>query len=200
MSRLAGWFLADEDDSDVGLQLRQDAANTALLHTLAPGIPTYQASVELTYTFKIATYSAVIHDPSHFLLCFQGGSRNRYTGIFAGSTDIKGLDFYIAACAPHCTEWGSKQLLRGSYDYLRNARNNHMPGPTWLYTQAFDDSWNSWDGRDRQPNAAELAVSLMSVVAAGAKGLMMFESEVGVIYHYDPKIIFLLDVIHLQPS
>lgn len=53
------------------------------------------------------------------LLVLQGGSRNRYTGTFAGSTDIKGQDFYIAACAPHVTEEFSRQLLRGSFDYLR---------------------------------------------------------------------------------
>jgi hypothetical protein len=39
---LAGWFLADEDDQNVGPQLRADASNTALLHTLTPGVPTYQ--------------------------------------------------------------------------------------------------------------------------------------------------------------
>lgn len=68
-----------------------------------------------------------------------------------------------------------------------------MPGPTWLYAQvcvgheervlcifmvlyvfafqAFDDSWNSWDGQVRQPDAAEMAVSIMSAVAAGGTPL-----------------------------
>lgn len=41
-TNVAAWFLADEDDQSIGLQLRQDAANTAALHARTPGIPTYQ--------------------------------------------------------------------------------------------------------------------------------------------------------------
>jgi len=43
---------------------------------------------------------------------------------------VQGIDFYVAACAPHITAWGFGVPLRGAYDYLRNTRDNHMPLPT----------------------------------------------------------------------
>lgn len=41
-TNVAGWFLADEDDNNIGLPLRQDASNTVALHKRTPGVPTYQ--------------------------------------------------------------------------------------------------------------------------------------------------------------
>jgi hypothetical protein len=65
--------------------------------------------------------------------------------------------------------------MRGSYDYLHNTRENQMPGPTWTYSQGFFTGWNSFYAV-RQPSPEEAAVQVMSVVASGAKGFMMFES------------------------
>lgn len=50
---------------------------------------------------------------------------------------------YVAACAPHIQQFLSPPPLRGSYDYLRLTRNNHMPLPTWLYSQLLDDGWDA---------------------------------------------------------
>lgn len=101
------------------------------------------------------------------LLTYNGAMTNRHVGTFAGMADIQGIDFYNAACAPHITEFGVHPPLRGPYDYLRNARNNHMPWLTWLYSQGV----GSWDGH-ALPH--EIAVQAISVMAAGGKGLMWF--------------------------
>lgn len=53
------------------------------------------------------------------------------------------LNRYIAACAPHIQEFFHPPPPRGSYDYLRLTRNNHMPLPTWTYSQLLDDGWDS---------------------------------------------------------
>jgi hypothetical protein len=154
-SRLAGWFLGDEDDNHATItdNLRQNAADSKALWASFPDTPTY-----------------------------VGGSRNRYRGAWANSVDALGMDFYIAACAPHVTNWGLPFHLRGSYDYLRTTRDNQMPWPTWLYSQVFDSGWNAnifGTVVVRQPDPAELAVSMQSVVAAGGKGMMMFQTEIG---------------------
>ena len=52
-------------------------------------------------------------------------------------------DRYIAACAPHVQRWGIPPPLRGSYDYMRLVRQNHMPLVAWTYGQMFDDGWDA---------------------------------------------------------
>ncbi|KAA0150435.1 hypothetical protein FNF29_05238 [Cafeteria roenbergensis] len=153
-SRLAGWFLGDEDDNHATLtdNLRRNADDTRTLWEQFAGIPTY-----------------------------VGGSRNRFRGAWSNSVDALGMDAYIAACAPHVTNWGLPQNPLFSYDYLRITRDNHMPWPTWLYSQAFDSFWNAdilGTVVVRQPDPAELAVSLQSVLAAGGKGLMLFQTQI----------------------
>jgi hypothetical protein len=59
---------------------------------------------------------------------YNGAKTNKNVGTFAGMADVQGIDFYVAACAPHITQWGTHPPLRGAYDYLRNTRNNHMRG------------------------------------------------------------------------
>ncbi len=111
---------------------------------------------------------------------YVGGSRQRKNGRFAGSADIQGMDFYVAACAPHITPFGSHPPLRGAYDYLRITRENHMPLPTWLYTQGLHGGWNkSVLGLTtvRQPDPTEARIQAFSVVAAGGKGLMYFQTN-----------------------
>ena len=67
---------------------------------------------------------------------------------------------------------------RGSFDYLSNTRLNHAPGPTWLYSQGFEEGWDSKTFKvNRQANAAEIAIQVASVAAAGAKGMMLFETQ-----------------------
>ena len=54
-----------------------------------------------------------------------------------------------------------------------------MPQPTWLYTQGLAGTWNQdpiFSGeKSVQPEAQEILVQAMSVVAAGGKGLMYFQ-------------------------
>jgi hypothetical protein len=101
---------------------------------------------------------------------YNGGATNRNVGTFAGATDIQGLDFYVAACAPHITSFIDQPPLRGAYDYLANAKRNHMPGTNWFYAQGFAGSWPG------QPSPAEILVQAFSVMAAGGKGLMWFQT------------------------
>jgi len=113
---------------------------------------------------------------------YIGGSVNRNIGKFAGLTDIQGMDFYIGACAPHITEFLSGLKLRQSYDYARITQENHAPLPTWIYAQGFSDVWNAKipvlnTTVYRQPEAHELLIQAMSTLAAGAKGIMWFQTK-----------------------
>jgi hypothetical protein len=107
---------------------------------------------------------------------YNGAMTNRNVGTFAGMCDVQGIDFYVAGCAPHITNFFQQPPLRGAYDYLRNTRDNHMPGTTWFYAQGLHDG--SWTG---QPSASEIIVQAFSVMAAGGKGLMWFQSPIDLI-------------------
>ncbi len=111
---------------------------------------------------------------------YNGGMTNGNMGAFAGVADVQGIDLYIAACAPHVTEFGNAPPVRGAYDYLRNTRNNHMPLPTWQYAQGIFPGWNKGGGNvpviHSQPSVAEIWIQGMSVLAAGGKGLMWFQT------------------------
>jgi len=116
---------------------------------------------------------------------YLGGSRHRYNGAFSGCTDIQGFDFYIAACAPHITVVETNMPpLRAAFDMLFAVKENHMPLPTWLYTQALGTMWEiTWppvvgSKFKRAPNAMEQRLSIASVLAAGAKGLMYFQTNI----------------------
>jgi hypothetical protein len=108
---------------------------------------------------------------------YQGGKTNRNVGIFAGATDIQGMGFYVVACAPHITPFGNHPPLRAAYDYLRNTRDNHMPLPTWLYAQGLSDVWNKSTFGLVQPEPQEIDVQAISIIAAGGKGLMWFQTQ-----------------------
>ncbi|MFO8072893.1 MAG: hypothetical protein R6V85_13550 [Polyangia bacterium] len=99
---------------------------------------------------------------------YNGAKTNKNVGTFAGMTDVQGIDLYIAGCAPWITGVNPPPI-RASYDYLKNARDNHMPWPSWQYSQGL----GSWDG---QPAPAEIYVQAFSVMAGGGKGLMWFQS------------------------
>eukprot|EP00603_Paraphysomonas_imperforata_P000139 CAMPEP_0114443772 /NCGR_PEP_ID=MMETSP0103-20121206/17712_1 /TAXON_ID=37642 ORGANISM="Paraphysomonas imperforata, Strain PA2" /NCGR_SAMPLE_ID=MMETSP0103 /ASSEMBLY_ACC=CAM_ASM_000201 /LENGTH=597 /DNA_ID=CAMNT_0001615227 /DNA_START=31 /DNA_END=1825 /DNA_ORIENTATION=+ len=105
---------------------------------------------------------------------YDGGHSNHLNGQYAGVTDIQGMDFYVAACAPHITMWTSTMYLRGSYDYLYNTRQNMRPLPSWLYSQGW--CADCWSVKDLE--AGEMVVQLASVIASGGKGLMLFESDI----------------------
>ncbi len=98
---------------------------------------------------------------------YIGAARHRPNGTFSGIADIQGMDIYFASCAPTIL---SQTLpgLRAPYDYFRAVQQNQRPGPTWFYSQGLASGWIG------NPNATELKVSAMSVVAAAAKGLMYF--------------------------
>jgi hypothetical protein len=114
---------------------------------------------------------------------FNGAKTNRNIGTFAGMADIQGIDFYAAACAPHITPWGTHPPVRAPYDYLRNARENHMPGTTWFYAQGLSPVWNRTvpllgTRFSVQPDPQEIYAQALESIAAGAKGLMWFQSNV----------------------
>jgi hypothetical protein len=111
---------------------------------------------------------------------YNGAKTNKNIGSFAGSCDVQGIDLYVAACAPHITRWGVHPPLRAAYDYLHNARNNHMPLPTWMYAQGLHTGWNKTaviggTTIHVQPDPQEILVQSFSVLAAGGKGLMWFQ-------------------------
>jgi hypothetical protein len=110
------------------------------------------------------------------LATYIGGSRHRNNGTFAGVADLQGFDFYVAACAPHVTDFGSNPPLRAAYDYMRAVRTNSAPLPTWLYSQGLSNGWNR-GANVYQPDPAELRVQAWSSVLAGAKGLMYFQTS-----------------------
>lgn len=154
-SAVAGFLTGDESDGEVYVNgvphASTKAADARRLWSMYPELPVY-----------------------------NGAKTNKNVGSFAGMTDIQGLDFYVAACAPHITAWGTHPPLRGAYDYLVNMRANHMPLPTWMYAQGLHGGWNRTVlGTEVhvQPDPQEIAVQAMSVVAAGGKGLMWFQTS-----------------------
>ena len=159
-SRVVGFLLGDEVDGivyDKGAPKPMTLARQALrLWQMYPGLPVY-----------------------------QGGKTNKNVGAFAGATDVQGMDFYVAACAPHITQFGTHPPLRGAYDYLRNAHDNHMPLPTWLYSQGLHAGWNknTLGLVHVQPAPQEILVQAMSVLAAGGKGLMWFQTDLSEASH-----------------
>jgi hypothetical protein len=102
---------------------------------------------------------------------YNGAKTSQNIGTFAGVVDVQGMDFYVAACAPHITSFEQQPPLRGAYDYLRNARDNHRPLPTWLYAQGLAPMWGI------QPAPQEITVQAWSVALAGGKGLMWFQTN-----------------------
>lgn len=155
-SRVAGFLTGDESDGELTLDdgspaPESKARQARRLWSMYPELPVY-----------------------------NGGKTNGHVGAFAGMTDIQGMDLYVAACAPHITYDPQHPPLRGAYDYLRNTRLNHMPLPTWLYAQGLHEGWNRESGDTvirRQPDPGEVWVQAMSAVAAGAKGLMWFQTD-----------------------
>jgi len=155
-SRVAGFLTGDESDGELLLDdgtpaPEEKARDARRLWSMYPDLPVY-----------------------------NGGKTNGHVGAFAGMTDIQGMDLYVAACAPHITFDPQHPPLRGAYDYLRNTRQNHMPLPTWLYAQGLHSGWNRRSGDTvirRQPDPGEVWVQALSVLAAGGKGLMWFQSE-----------------------
>ena len=101
---------------------------------------------------------------------YQGGKTNAHVGAYAGITDIQGMDAYAAACAPTIIPVVHSFPLQYPYLYLRNARNNHAPLPTWLYSQLYSDAWSY------QANENEIVTQIGQAVAAGAKGITLFQS------------------------
>ena len=119
------------------------------------------------------------------LATYVGASRGRRVGRYAGAADLQGMDFYVAACAPHVTDALSHPPLRGAFDYLRLTRDNQMPLPTWLYTQGLHTGWNAHlFGAEivRQPDPAESRIQAFSAIAAGGKGLMYFQTDLSLAF------------------
>ena len=106
------------------------------------------------------------------VVVYEGGKTNHWAGAFAGISDIQGIDFYVAACAPHITPALTPMSLTGSRDYIRNYRNNHMPLTTWGYSQAICTScWST------VPSSAEFTIQIASAFIAGVKSLMLFMAD-----------------------
>jgi hypothetical protein len=155
-SRAAGFLIGDEVDGEIydadGLSRPNlKARETRQLWSMHPEIPVY-----------------------------NGAKTHGHVGTFAGIADIQGIDYYIAACAPHITEDGAPIQLLGAYDFLRNTRENMMPLPTWQYAQGLHSGWNLTRGTEvfhRQPAPQEVIFQAFSAMAAGAKGLMWFQTS-----------------------
>ena len=154
-SAVAGFLTGDESDGEYesnGFPAAElKARSSRRLWSMYPGLPTY-----------------------------NGGKTHKKVGAFAGMADVQGMDFYVAACAPHITPVNSPNPVRGAYDYLRNTRNNHAPLPTWLYAQGLHAGWNKTVlglTIHVQPDAAEILVQAISVALAGGKGLMWFQTD-----------------------
>jgi hypothetical protein len=155
-SRAAGFLIGDEVDGEIydaeGFsRANLKARETRQLWSLHPEIPVY-----------------------------NGAKTHGHVGTFAGIADIQGIDYYIAACAPHITEDGAPIQLLGAYDFLRNTRENMMPSPTWQYAQGLHSGWNLTRGEEvfrRQPAPQEIIFQAFSAMAAGAKGLMWFQTS-----------------------
>ncbi|MEO7092473.1 MAG: hypothetical protein ABI175_04425, partial [Polyangiales bacterium] len=155
-SQVAGFLLGDEVDGSIYTSGKSNAAGKAdKARRLWDAYP------------ELATYI--------------GSKTNRNVGAFAGAADIQGSDFYVAACAPHITAFGAHPPIVAAYDYLRNTRDNHMPLPTWLYAQGLSPAWNKKSvlGTEivSQPDPQEILVQAYSAVAAGAKGVMWFQTN-----------------------
>merc|ERR1712070_23968 len=102
---------------------------------------------------------------------YQGAKTNAHVGSYSGITDIQGMDAYAGACAPTIVPVIHKIPIDYPYLYLRNARNNHMPLPTWLYSQLYSEAWSY------QCNENEIVVQIGMTVLAGAKGLTLFQTH-----------------------
>eukprot|EP01022_Parablepharisma_sp_SALTPOND_P005076 TRINITY_DN121611_c0_g1_i1.p1 TRINITY_DN121611_c0_g1~~TRINITY_DN121611_c0_g1_i1.p1 ORF type:complete len:668 (+),score=15.71 TRINITY_DN121611_c0_g1_i1:91-2004(+) len=125
---------------------------------------------------KTLVKSTRVQDKYGNLLTYQGGKTNRHNGAYSGITDIQGMDFYVAACAPTIIGALSAIPIQGSFAYLRNARNNHMPLQTISYSQLYSHAWNY------QAKGPEIAMQLASVVISGSKGLSLFQSTMKYIH------------------
>jgi hypothetical protein len=122
-----------------------------------------------------ARHSILLWDRNPEVATYVGGSRHRRTGAFAGVTDIQGFDIYVSACAPYIMDFGNFPPLRSPFDYSRAVRFNHMPGPTWFYSHGMLGKKDPV----REPSPSELWLQALSPIAAGAKGLMYFQTNMG---------------------
>ena len=102
---------------------------------------------------------------------YQGGKTNSHIGSYSGITDIQGMDAYLGACAPTIVPVIKPLPINYPYLYLKNTRNNHMPLPTWLYSQLYSDAWSY------QANNNEIVAQIAQTVLAGAKGITLFQSK-----------------------
>eukprot|EP00940_MAST-03C_sp_MAST-3C-sp2_P002307 g2307.t1 len=114
---------------------------------------------------------------------YQGAKTNRHIGAYSGITDIQGMDAYVAACAPTIVNVLKPLPLSYPYEYLKNTRMNHMPLPTWLYSQLYSDAWSY------QADAPELAAQMVMTVLAGAKGVTLFQSYQDEFKKHDTKTL-----------
>ena len=90
-------------------------------------------------------------------------------GLLPCALKVSYAIIYISYLMFHCLTVS----FSGAYDYLHTARENQKPSPTWLYSQGWcSDCWSVKD-----QNSGEALVQLASVVAAGGKGLMLFQSD-----------------------
>ena len=101
---------------------------------------------------------------------YQGGKTNGHIGSYSGITDIQGMDAYIGACAPTIVPVIDPLPITYTYLYLKNTRNNHMPLPTWLYSQLYSQAWSY------QAHGTEIAAQVAMTVIAGGKGVTLFQS------------------------
>lgn len=129
------------------------------------------SSIAATQKYWSLTQEVMARYPT--LAVYQGGHSNHYNGAFAGITDIQGMDYYVAGCAPHVSGSDAPMRVQGSYDYIRTSRDNHRPLSSWAYSQAWCQ--NCWP--IKTINGDEAVLQLASVVAGGSKALMLFMTD-----------------------
>lgn len=143
-------LIGDEVDGHLDSNLRTKLADALTINKQHPTIPTY-----------------------------QGGKTNANIGAYCGMTDIQGMDAYNSACAPTIIPVTHSFPIQYPYYYLKNARDNHAPLPSYLYSQLYSEAWSY------QANSNELTTQLGMTVLAGAKGITLFQTVAEDIKQHD---------------
>lgn len=168
----AYFVMADEGSSEDAKHIPEDAA--AAIIALSTGDESDKSVDNAPPTWSISRDRRARYP---WTVQFLGGHSHKFIGTFAGIADIQSTDFYVGACAPHITAAIAPMHLQGAYDYIRNMRNNHMPLTSWGYSQAFE-VWKTGIGIPTTLKAGEVTAQIASVVAAGGKGIQLFQSQI----------------------
>ena len=94
---------------------------------------------------------------------------NHEVGTYAGITDIQLASFLMAGCGEISLTSTGPFPVTASYDYLRNARLNHMPEPIWGVIQMPGGGYLT---------QSEVTLSFGQAIAAGVNGFVVLATDV----------------------